>query len=133
MKLAWPASFAFLAACSGAVPATPDLSPTPDLAPVPDLAPPHSGIGDPCTGSGFQQGSCSAGQICVDPTVLPGGYCTSQCPCPSDSTCVTVPQGDFCFVNCVSSADCRTPDYVCSPQHVCFPAGGMQGDGVTPG
>jgi hypothetical protein len=127
--------FFLLAACGSDAPAPADLAPAADLTPAPDLAPAHSGIGDACDSSGFEQGTCNDGQICVPPSILPGGYCTQACPCPSDSTCVSVPgQGKFCFVNCQAEADCRTPDYTCDPQqHVCFPTSNPEGDGVTPG
>ena len=115
-------------------PLTPaDMTPPPDLRPAPpDLARAHSGIGDPCMGSGFVQGTCATGQTCIDPSFVPGGYCTQPCPCPSDASCMMTAQGNFCFVDCASQADCRD-GYTCNTMHVCFPSGSMMMDGVTPG
>jgi hypothetical protein len=73
-------------------------------------------MGDPCT----SEKDC-AGQLCLNRTQLPGGYCSKGCTvtdantCPAGSTCfangadVNVPS---CFRTCIRNEDCRT-GYTC--------------------
>ena len=99
-----------------------DNEPVVDVAPPPDKPPPASGIGTPCeTDQMFAQGSCAAGQICLNDAIgFNGGYCVAVCNggarCPSDSTCSTLQGFPVCLRTCAANADCRTAEgYVCAP------------------
>ncbi len=134
--------FAALAACSSSsggsntpprdVPAdnvedaTPDVAdaqPKEDTAPPPDVAPPSSGIGDPCeTDQMFAQGTCAAGQICLNDAIgFTRGYCVAACitgRCPSDATCTSLQGYPVCLRTCTANSDCRGEDgYVCGPSN----------------
>ena len=73
-------------------------------------------IGDPCT----TNEQCG-GQICINQSYTPGGYCSRQCTladprtCPSGSVCIRDGQArdnPACFHVCRAQPDCRT-GYVC--------------------
>ena len=124
-----------------------DLSVLPDLIREPDLRVAKSGIGDPCMGNGSfgDPGDCKdpKNEMCIPDGQFgfTGGYCTQQCSgpadCPSDSRCVDIGQGNFmlCFLRCNSDANCRSPDYRCSPKsQTCVPINsGGNGGGVSVG
>ncbi len=90
-------------------------------------------VGDPCTTAS----ECS-GQLCINETYTPGGYCSRQCTlgddrsCPTGSLCVRdglrrdVPA---CFRLCNDATSCRA-GYACrfvndSPRQVCIGTDGI--------
>jgi hypothetical protein len=83
--------------------------------------PGSSGIGGPC-----QTDSACISDWCLDPQLLPGGYCSALCSisrqgCPTGSVCAipVYDTGDLggCYMSCLSSADCRA-GYTCAPSLV---------------
>jgi hypothetical protein len=108
-----------------ATPPQQDAAPPQEDAPPQQDAAPPSGVGDSCTASGFGQGTCADGQICLSEEMtqgaFPGGYCTARCsdtsPCPADSACITGDSGrDHCMKTCTADAECRVAEgYKCLP------------------
>jgi hypothetical protein len=94
--------------------------------PVVPKGPPPGKLGEACTATAaLAQGTCAAGLQCL--TGVPGGSCTSTCPCHEGACWESLDWPEMCAKSCASDADCRGGEgFACdAAQKVCAPAGAL--------
>ena len=84
-------------------------------------------IGDPCA----DDTACGENGTCLTEwqgTTFPDGYCAANeadfcCPEGTEPVGFEEEADFYCVKGCQSAADCRTPEYECTPAQVCYPPG----------